>query len=230
MSSDSAPVDPIAAALLLWLDEHAAGGVLTTDTALVVRSWNRWLSTVTGLPAADVIGRPLFELVPSLAERGFDTYFHEALAGQIKMLSHTLHRHILPCQRPGGELMPQSGRIAPLVNGDPGRLGQVVLNLIQNAIHALTASGRTGTVRVSVAAVTGGVELVVEDDGPGIPDYVLPRIFEPFFTTKRHGEGTGLGLAVTAEIVTRHGGTIDVDTSTAGTRFRVLLPAAEPAA
>jgi signal transduction histidine kinase len=116
---------------------------------------------------------------------------------------------------------------APVVNGDPGRLGQVVLNLIQNAIHALTASERTGTVRVSVAAVSGGVELVVEDDGPGIPDHVLPRIFEPFFTTKRHGEGTGLGLAVTAEIVSRHGGTIDVDTSPAGSRFRVVLPAAE---
>jgi signal transduction histidine kinase len=119
---------------------------------------------------------------------------------------------------------------APVVNGDPGRLGQVVLNLIQNGIHALVASERSGTVRVSVASVAAGVELVVEDDGPGIPDHVLPRIFEPFFTTKRHGEGTGLGLAVTAEIVTRHGGTIDVDTSAAGARFRVVLPAAERAA
>jgi two-component system NtrC family sensor kinase len=58
---------------------------------------------------------------------------------------------------------------APVVNGDPGRLGQVVLNLIQNAIHALTASERTGAVRVSVAAVSGGVELVVEDDGRASP-------------------------------------------------------------
>jgi signal transduction histidine kinase len=119
---------------------------------------------------------------------------------------------------------------APVVNGDPGRLGQVVLNLIQNAIHSLVASERSGTVRVSVASIAAGVELVVEDDGPGIPDHVLPRIFEPFFTTKRHGEGTGLGLAVTAEIVTRHGGTIDVDTSSAGARFRVVLPAAGRAA
>ena len=105
---------------------------------------------------------------------------------------------------------------APLVTGDPGRLGQVVLNLIQNAIHALSAGERGGTVSVSVAAVPAGVELVVEDDGPGIPDHVLPRIFEPFFTTKRNGEGTGLGLAVTGEIVTRHGGTIDVETSADG--------------
>jgi signal transduction histidine kinase len=116
---------------------------------------------------------------------------------------------------------------APLVNGDPGRLGQVVLNLIQNAIHALSLGERGGTVSVSVAAVPGGVELVVGDDGPGIPDHVLPRIFEPFFTTKRNGEGTGLGLAVTGEIVSRHGGTIDVETSAEGTRFRVTLPAAE---
>ena len=115
---------------------------------------------------------------------------------------------------------------APLVTGDPGRLGQVVLNLIQNAIHALSAGDRGGMVRVSVVAVAAGVELLVEDDGPGIPDQVLPRIFEPFFTTKRNGEGTGLGLAVTGEIVTRHGGTIDVETSPSGTRFRVTLPAA----
>jgi signal transduction histidine kinase len=119
---------------------------------------------------------------------------------------------------------------APLVSGDPGRLGQVVLNLIQNAIHALSAGEHGGTVSVSVAAVPAGVELVVGDDGPGIPDHVLPRIFEPFFTTKRNGEGTGLGLAVTGEIVSRHGGTIDVETSADGTRFRVTLPAAEPVA
>jgi signal transduction histidine kinase len=115
---------------------------------------------------------------------------------------------------------------APLVSGDPGRLGQVVLNLIQNAIHALTASERSGTVRVSVAAVGREVVLSVEDDGPGIPDHVLPRIFEPFFTTRQQGDGTGLGLAVTGEIVTRHGGNIDVQTSAAGTRFVVTLPSA----
>jgi signal transduction histidine kinase len=115
---------------------------------------------------------------------------------------------------------------APLVNGDAGRLGQAVLNLIQNAIHALTGSEREGTVRVSVTARGESVVLVVEDDGPGIPDHVLPRIFEPFFTTRRQGHGTGLGLSVTGEIVTRHGGSIDVETSSRGTRFIVTLPSA----
>ena len=115
---------------------------------------------------------------------------------------------------------------APLVRGDPGWLGQVVLNLIQNAIHELRVSERGGCVRVRVAAAAAGAELVVEDDGPGIPEHVLPHIFEPFFTTKAAGVGTGLGLAVTREIVSRHGGRIEVETDTAGTRFRVTLPAA----
>jgi signal transduction histidine kinase len=115
---------------------------------------------------------------------------------------------------------------APLVRGDPGWLGQVVLNLIQNAIHELRAGERGGCVRVRVAAAAAGAELVVEDDGPGIPEHVLPHIFEPFFTTKAAGVGTGLGLAVTREIVSRHGGRIEVETDTAGTRFRVTLPAA----
>ena len=119
---------------------------------------------------------------------------------------------------------------APLVSGDPGRLGQVVLNLIQNAIHALSASEHGGRVSISVAPVASGVELSVEDDGPGIPDTVLPHIFAPFFTTKVSGTGTGLGLAVTREIVSRHGGSIEVETGSTGTRFRVTLPAAAPVA
>jgi signal transduction histidine kinase len=114
----------------------------------------------------------------------------------------------------------------PPVLGDPRLLGQVVLNLIQNAIHALVAADRPGCVRVSIGAAGERVELRVEDDGPGIPDHVTPRIFEPFFTTKTQGRGTGLGLAVTREIVSRHGGTIGVETGVRGTCFRVSLPAA----
>jgi signal transduction histidine kinase len=114
----------------------------------------------------------------------------------------------------------------PPVLGDPGLLGQVVLNLLQNAIHALVDAGRAGRVRVVLAMDGERVELRVEDEGPGIPDHVVPRVFEPFFTTKAQGQGTGLGLAVTREIVSRHDGTIDVETGAGGTRFRVRLPPA----
>jgi signal transduction histidine kinase len=110
------------------------------------------------------------------------------------------------------------------VSGDAGQLGQVVLNLLQNAIHALGEAGRGGRVRVTLSPDAGEVLLSVQDDGGGIAADDVPRVFEPFFTTKPQGQGTGLGLAVTREIVTRHGGRISVESDASGTRFRVRLP------
>ena len=95
-------LDPIAAALIHFIDEHAAGGVFITDTDLAIRSWNRWLAVASNIAAAQVVGRPLFEVLPSLEQRGLDSYYREALAGEIKILSHTLHRHIVPCRRQNG--------------------------------------------------------------------------------------------------------------------------------
>jgi signal transduction histidine kinase len=70
----------------------------------------------------------------------------------------------------------------------------------------------------------GGVEIRVEDDGPGIPAEHLPKIFEPFFSTK--DGGTGLGLALTQQIIVEHGGRIQVEASERGTTFAIELPAA----
>jgi PAS domain S-box-containing protein len=113
------PSDIIASAMLRWGLEHGDRGVFTTDTTLRVQSWNRWLTGVTGLRAEDAIGRPLFDLIPTLAARGFDQYYAEALAGQVKILSHSLHRFVLPTSdRPGGEQMPQRGQIGPLTLDD----------------------------------------------------------------------------------------------------------------
>jgi PAS domain S-box-containing protein len=106
------------AAMLRWLDQHAAGGVITTDRELRIHGWNGWLAAASGLAAADVIGRDLFDVVPSLAERGFDAYFREALDGQVKVVSHALHKYIVPCPRGDGELMLQTGRIGPLIDDD----------------------------------------------------------------------------------------------------------------
>ncbi len=64
--------DLLTAAMLRWFDELAAQGIFTTDTGLVVRSWNRWLEQHTGLARADVVGRPLFEVCPDLVTRGFE--------------------------------------------------------------------------------------------------------------------------------------------------------------
>ena len=68
--------------MLAWIDVHA-GGILTTDAALIIKSCNQWLLTAAGWTHADVVGKPLFEVVPSMLERGIDAYYQGALAGQV---------------------------------------------------------------------------------------------------------------------------------------------------
>ena len=115
MVGDPIDGETLVRATLRWFDEHATGGIFTTDVELRVRSWNQWLRAATGIAEAHAVGRPLFDVMPAFRQRGFDRYYDEALRGEIKVLSHALHRHILPAS-PGGDLMPQSGRIAPLVD------------------------------------------------------------------------------------------------------------------
>ncbi|HVX38422.1 MAG TPA: ATP-binding protein [Gemmatimonadaceae bacterium] len=115
----------------------------------------------------------------------------------------------------------------PSVVGDARQLQQVCLNLVTNAIQAMTILGG-GTLFVSTRREGNDVVLDMRDTGPGIPEHARAHIFEPFFTTKGEGEGTGLGLSVSYGIVTAHGGKIEVaSTSPAGTTFRLTLPAAE---
>ena len=113
----------------------------------------------------------------------------------------------------------------PSVMGDARQLQQVCLNLLTNAVQAMSPGG--GTLRVRTYQTNDLVRLEVTDTGPGIAVDARAHIFEPFFTTKKEGEGTGLGLSVSYGIVTTHGGTIDVvATGPAGTTFRVTLPVA----
>jgi signal transduction histidine kinase len=116
------------------------------------------------------------------------------------------------------------------VDIDASGFKQVLWNLVGNAISAQSRDG--GEVRISIEFVSEEkrtfLVLAVEDDGPGIPEDVLPHIFDPFFTTKEVGQGTGLGLAVVHTIVQGHGGRIDVhNLNPRGCRFRVLFPAEE---
>ncbi len=118
----------------------------------------------------------------------------------------------------------------PAVHGNEGRLGQVFLNLLLNAAHAIPA-GRDQENEVRVDAwesAPGRVSVRVRDTGTGIAPELIPRIFDPFFTTKPPGLGTGLGLSICQNIVTSMGGTIDVDSAPGrGTTFTVTLPASE---
>jgi signal transduction histidine kinase/ActR/RegA family two-component response regulator len=108
-------------AMLRWFRDYAAQGIFTTDTDLRIVSWNRWLITATGIGENQAVGRTIAEVLPSFAERGFDRYYGDALSGTVTILSHSLHRFILPPSASEPRLQtPQSGRIAPLF--DEGRL------------------------------------------------------------------------------------------------------------
>lgn len=113
----------------------------------------------------------------------------------------------------------------PEVFGDPSQLGQVVLNLLQNALQALPNSA--GEIDVETGRKDGACAFSVRDTGTGIAPEHLSRIFDPHFTTKPPGEGTGLGLAIALRIVTDHGGHLTVDTAlNRGTIFTAVIPVA----
>jgi PAS domain S-box-containing protein len=110
--------------------------------------------------------------------------------------------------------------------GDSQRLAQVLINLLSNARDA---SPPGAAIRVKSEAFEHTVDLIVEDEGSGIPKAIIDRLFEPFFTTKDPGKGTGLGLALVYSIVEEHYGQITIDSPAdpehqRGTRIRVSLP------
>ncbi|HVG02601.1 MAG TPA: PAS domain S-box protein, partial [Nitrospira sp.] len=103
-----------------------------------------------------------------------------------------------------------------------GEIDQVFINLISNAAQAMDGTGR---LTLATALDKGWIDVAISDNGPGIPASVLPKIFDPFFTTKAPGKGTGLGLSIVHQIVTKHHGTISVDsTEGAGTTFHLRFP------
>jgi len=113
----------------------------------------------------------------------------------------------------------------PRFKGDRFALEQMVTNLLANAVQA-SPMGASVTLAARVVGESGeSIEIVVEDEGSGIPSDVLPRIFDPFFSTRAPGQGMGLGLAVVHGIVKAHGGTIRAENrSPCGARFVVMLP------
>jgi signal transduction histidine kinase len=106
----------------------------------------------------------------------------------------------------------------------PALLNQVVMNLVQNAAEAVTPA--QGLIRVSTRRAANDLVIEVADNGPGIPEDLRDRVFEPFFTTKSVGDGTGLGLSMSYQIVDRHGGRIEIASAPeGGAVLRVVLPA-----
>ncbi|WP_448873834.1 two-component system sensor histidine kinase NtrB [Desulfobulbus propionicus] len=127
----------------------------------------------------------------------------------------------------------------PTIVGDPEKLRQVVVNLINNAHHAMEDQGR-GELHLSTRYDSSRSRVIAEvrDTGYGIADHIKAKIFDPFFTTKPVGKGTGLGLSVTYGIIQEHGGLIEIESPVMGpdnsqiqgTLFRLVLPVAEETA
>jgi two-component system, NtrC family, sensor kinase len=124
------------------------------------------------------------------------------------------------------------------INIVPQDLGRVILNLINNAFYAVSEKKKQGTdnpadpgyeptVTLTTRKANGKIEIKIRDNGNGIPPKVMDKIFQPFFTTKPTGQGTGLGLSLSYDIITKgHGGELKVETREGeGTEFIVQLPA-----
>jgi signal transduction histidine kinase len=110
-----------------------------------------------------------------------------------------------------------------MVEGDPGQIRHLVMNLIQNAVESM--AGKNGVVKIGVSAKNEMMCLHITDAGPGIEAEDLTRVFQPFYSTKVRG--FGLGLAACKQIVDAHGGNIEVESKPgSGTTFRVYLPLA----
>ncbi len=117
------------------------------------------------------------------------------------------------------------------INIMPQDMGRVILNLINNAFYAVdekkkqSGDGYEPTVSVSTKRNNGKVEIKVSDNGNGVPQKVIDKIFQPFFTTKPTGQGTGLGLSLSYDIVKAHGGELKVETNEGeGSKFIIQLP------
>jgi len=114
----------------------------------------------------------------------------------------------------------------PQINIDSLQIQQVFLNLINNAVQAMTRAQNGGKLTISTLQPSETmVQIVFEDDGPGISTDIMERVFEPFFTTKDIGEGTGLGLSICYGIIQSHNGRIFAESrESKGAKFTVEIP------
>jgi len=144
---------------------------------------------------------------------------NRAVRDTLSLLGHQMRQQKVTVVE---ELDPET----PLIWAREGGVRGICMNLCLNAVQAVHEGG---SIRVRTQARRDRATLIVEDDGPGIRPEHMERIWDPFFTTKPVGKGTGLGLSITQRIVTRHGGTVRVESVYGkGARFVVDLPAQGP--
>jgi signal transduction histidine kinase len=196
---------PATDAALQWVAATLAAGRLAAE---LEESTERMSSLVGAVKSYAYMDRG--ELV--------EVDLHEGLETTLKVLGYKLkHTEI--------EVVRDYEKTLPRLTVRGSELNQVWTNLLDNAIDAL---GQSGTITIATRADGECAVVEIADDGPGVPEEVLPRIFDPFFTTKEVGRGTGLGLATARRIVVdRHDGSLTLDSQPGRTVFRVRLPFAQ---
>ncbi|MGC1390925.1 MAG: AAA family ATPase [Bacteroidales bacterium] len=138
---------------------------------------------------------------------------HEGLDSTLILL-HNKYKNRIDIVKNYGEI--------PLIECYPGQLNQVFMNILSNAVDAITDKG---TITISTSITNGVVHISIKDTGRGIPENLKEKIFEPFYTTKEVGRGTGLGLSISHGIMVKHKGTIDFKSEQGkGSEFIISLP------
>jgi len=137
----------------------------------------------------------------------------------VELVRHVCDLERISAEQRGAVLAFVANNESLLARVDAAKLSQVVLNLVRNAVEAVTANGH---VSVELTSNHDTFTLRVKDDGGGIPLEAQARIYEPFFSTKEGG--TGLGMSIVHSLVSLHGGTIELESSTKGTSFELTIP------
>lgn len=178
-------------------------------------------NTMNGLQVISETGKGLISFVESY--RKF-TRIPEPVKEYID-LSEFIHRMIILCS-----MEPHFGNVkidtdirpeGLKIYADPNLLGQVLLNIIKNAIQAMKDQQDCRIIITAGQGPEGSVSLKISDNGPGIPPEILSEIFVPFFTTKE--EGSGIGLSIARQIMRAHGGSIKVESVTGRTAFTLVI-------
>jgi signal transduction histidine kinase/Tfp pilus assembly protein PilF len=142
------------------------------------------------------------------------TDINKTIEGVLVLLKNKYKSHV--------EIVKDLDTSLPDIECKAGKVNQVIMNLVSNAIDAIT---NNGIIQITSKMVDGKCSISVKDNGLGIKPEILPKIFDPFFTTKKVGHGTGLGLSISYGIIEEHRGTIDVKSEVGkGTEFIVTLP------
>jgi signal transduction histidine kinase len=142
---------------------------------------------------------------------------HEGFESTLQLFRHEI-AHRITLHRDYGKIPP--------IEGIPGQINQVFLNILQNAVQSIADQGE---IFIKTEQIGDQVRVSIRDTGCGISEKNLPHIFDPFFTTKEAGKGTGLGMTITYRIIEGHHGRIEVKSKVgAGTEVIVLLPVTQP--